>query len=100
MHMKIGCKALIAPLAAAALLASTSIWAAETTARTTTLKAGTPTLGLAELEQRISSQGLRVKEMKIKDLLLEVEAYDEQNREVELLIDRRSGEVLSREFDR
>lgn len=57
------------------------------------------TLSLTELEQRVSAEGIQIKEMKVRDLVLKVEGYDAQKREVEMLLDRRTGEVLSRRFD-
>lgn len=56
-------------------------------------------LSLAEIETRLSSQGLRIKEIEVKDKLLEVEAYDTQGREIELLVDRRIAEILSRKLE-
>jgi len=61
--------------------------------------AGAKTLSLAELESGLTAQGLKVTEMDIKDLLLEVEAYDANGKEIELVLDRRTGEILSRRFD-
>lgn len=56
-------------------------------------------LSVGEIESRLSAQGIKVKEIEIRDLLAEVEGYDAQGREVELVIDRRSGETLSHEYD-
>jgi hypothetical protein len=41
-----------------------------------------------------------VKEMEVHDKVLEVEGYDAQGREIDLIVDRRSGEILSRKLDR
>lgn len=57
------------------------------------------TLSLAELEHRVRSANVTVKEMKVKGLLFEVEGYDASDREVELMLDRRSGEILSQKID-
>lgn len=57
------------------------------------------TISLADLERVAQNQGIQVKEMKVRDLLLKVEGYDAQGRKVELYLDRRNGEVLSRQFD-
>lgn len=57
------------------------------------------TISLADLERVVQNQGIQVKEMKVRDLLLKVEGYDAQGRKVELMLDRRNGEVLSRQFD-
>jgi len=57
------------------------------------------TLTLDALEQRVTAQGIRVKEMKVRGLLLKVEGRDAQHRKVKLTLDRRTGEVLYRGFD-
>ena len=57
-------------------------------------------LSLGEIERRVTATGLRVTEMEVKDRIVEVEGRDASNREVELVMDRRSGEVLSRKLDR
>jgi len=54
-------------------------------------------LGMAELEQRGVSEGITVTEIEIKQRLAEVEGYDAQQRKVELVIDRQTGEILSRQ---
>lgn len=56
-------------------------------------------LSVGDIESRLSAQGLKVKEVEIRDLIAEVEAYDAQGREVELVIDRRSGETLTHKYD-
>jgi hypothetical protein len=56
-------------------------------------------LTLTEIEQILQREGIRVTELEVKDRVVEAEGYDAQNREVEVLVDRRSGEVLSRKFD-
>ena len=57
-------------------------------------------LTLTEIESKLVAQGIRVREMEVKDKVLEVEGDDAQGRKIELLVDRRSGEVLSRKHDR
>lgn len=57
-------------------------------------------LSLGEIESRLAAQGVKVKEIEVRDLLVEVEGYDAQGREVEIVIDRRSGETLSHRFDK
>lgn len=57
-------------------------------------------LSVADIESRLTAQGIKVKEIEIRDLIAEVEGYDAQGREVELIIDRRSGETLAHKFDR
>jgi hypothetical protein len=56
-------------------------------------------LDLCEIEQRVTATGVRVTEIKIKDRILEVEGRDASNREVDLVVDRRSGEILSHKLD-
>ncbi|WP_440224414.1 PepSY domain-containing protein [Dokdonella sp. MW10] len=55
------------------------------------------TLSLDEIERRVTAQGIQVKEIEIRDLLVEVEGHDAELRKVKLMIDRRSGEVLSQQ---
>lgn len=57
-------------------------------------------LDVGDIENHLVAQGIEVKEIEVRDLLAEVEGYDAQGREVELVIDRRSGETLSHEYDR
>ncbi|SRR5690554_2317071 len=56
-------------------------------------------LSLGEIESRLDQQGVKMKEIEIRDKVLEIEGYDEQGREIELVVDRRTGEILSRRFD-
>lgn len=56
-------------------------------------------LSAGDIESRLAAQGIKVKEIEIRDLLAEVEGYDAQGREIEVVIDRRSGETLSHRFD-
>lgn len=56
-------------------------------------------LSVGDIESRLTAQGIKVKEIEVRDLLAEVEGYDAQGREVELVIDRRSGELLSHKYD-
>lgn len=61
--------------------------------------AGKPVLSLSEIEALLQRQGIRVDELEVRDRVVEVEGRDESNREVEVIVDRRSGEILSRRFD-
>ena len=65
--------------------------------------AGAPTeramLSLTDIESRLKAQGLRTTEMEVRDRVLKVEARDANNREIDLLVDRRSGEILSRKVE-
>ncbi|HKU14868.1 MAG TPA: PepSY domain-containing protein [Steroidobacteraceae bacterium] len=57
-------------------------------------------LGLGDIESRLTALGIRIREIELRDLVVEVEGRDPQGRKVELLIDRRSGEILSQKPDR
>jgi len=87
--MNIRKKALL-PLLAASVLALGVAWAQQ--------PAPTPSnwLGMAELERIGSNEGFTVTEIETKQRLAEVEGYDAQQRKVKLLIDRQTGEILSR----
>lgn len=56
-------------------------------------------LSAGEIESRLTAQGIKVKEIEMKDLIAEVDGYDAQGREIDLIIDRRNGETLSHRFD-
>jgi hypothetical protein len=58
-----------------------------------------PNIGLNEIEALLQSQGIRVQELEVRDKVVEVEGRDANNREVEVIVDRRSGEILSQRFD-
>ena len=51
-------------------------------------------LSLGEIESRLTAQGITIKEIELRDLVVEIEGYDANGHEVELLVDRRSGEIL------
>jgi hypothetical protein len=57
-------------------------------------------LSLGDIESRLTAQGIQIREIEIKDLVVEVEGRDAQGRKIELLVDRRSGEILSQKLDR
>ena len=61
--------------------------------------ATTTMLSLTEIESRLTAQGIRMKEMEVHDKVLEVEGFDAQGRKIDLIVDRRNGEILSRKFD-
>ena len=56
-------------------------------------------LGLGQIEALLQRQGIHVKELEVRDNVVEVEGHDATNRKVEVTVDRRSGEILSRRFD-
>lgn len=56
-------------------------------------------LSAGEIESRLTAQGIKVKEIEMKDLIAEVDGYDAQGREIDLIIDRRNGETLSHRLD-
>ena len=57
-------------------------------------------LSLGDIETRLTAQGIKIREIELKDLVVEVEGRDANGRKVELLIDRRTGETLSQKLDR
>ena len=57
-------------------------------------------LSLGEIESRLTAQGITIREIELRDRVAEVEGRDTQGRKVELLIDRRTGEILSSKPDR
>ena len=57
-------------------------------------------LSLADLESRMLAQGISIREIELRDLVAEVEGRDASGRKIELLVDRRSGEILSRKIDK
>lgn len=57
-------------------------------------------LSLGDIESRLAAQGIKIQEIELRDLVVEVEGRDAQGRKVELLVDRRSGEILSQKLDR
>lgn len=57
-------------------------------------------LSLGEIESRLAAQGIKIKEIEVRDLLLEIEGYDAEGRRIELVVDRRTGETLSHKFDK
>ncbi len=58
-----------------------------------------PELTLSQIESRLSGQGFRVVEIERDDGLYEVKAFNDQNRCVELHLDRRSGAIIRSESD-
>jgi hypothetical protein len=56
-------------------------------------------MGLGEIESLLQRQGIRVQELEVRDSVVEAEGRDANNRKVEVIVDRRSGEILSRRFD-
>ena len=57
-------------------------------------------LSLGEIESRLTAEGITIREIELRDSVVEVEGRDAQGRKVELLVDRRNGEILSRKLDR
>lgn len=57
-------------------------------------------LSIADIESRMVAQGITIKEIELKDLVAEVEGRDATGQKVELLVDRRSGDILSRKVDK
>jgi uncharacterized membrane protein YkoI len=91
-------KSLLAAAAPAlALILAAAVHTPAQAAPTPATAAAGNVLSLDEIERRATAQGVQVKEIKLRDRLVEVEGRDADAQKVELLIDRRSGEVLSRE---
>jgi len=88
--MKISRKALIPLFAASALALGVAFAQQPGTA--------TPSnwLGMAELERIGVNEGFTVTEIETKQRLAEVEGYDAQSRKVKLVVDRQTGEILSK----
>ena len=59
-----------------------------------------PLLSLGDLESRMTAQGITIREIELRDRVAEIEGRDAQGRKIELLVDRRSGEILSQQPDR
>jgi hypothetical protein len=74
-----------------------TLLAATASAQTTTTN---PPLSLGDLEGRMTAQGITIREIELRDNVAEIEGHDAQGRKIELLVDRRSGEILSRKVDR
>lgn len=93
--------AIIAALAFAAQAGPASAQPAPvTSANTLTPIPAAKTLSYEELERRVTAQGLQITKAEVRGLLLKVTAYDDQHRKVKMMLDRRSGEVLSLEIKR
>jgi len=89
---------MMATVVALAGVAGASAWA-QTAPSTGVVNVPANVLSIGEIESRLTAQGIKVKEIEVRDLIAKVEGYDAQGREVDLVIDRRSGETLSHEFD-
>ena len=87
-------------VAAYAQVAPTTPTPEATTPAATAPASNEAMMSLTDIEQLLKGQGLRVTELEVKDRIVEVEAYDSSNREIDLIVDRRTGEILSRQFDR
>lgn len=89
-------------LPASALIAVAALTVSVPLALAQTTPASPPanSLTLAEIETRLASEGLTIHELEVRDRLVEVEAYDANGREIDLVIDRRTGEIVSRKLDR
>ena len=83
-------------LLCACLLGASGFSSAQTPAAT----APAEVLSLAEIESRVTAQGITILELEVRDLVVEVEGRDANGREVELLVDRRNGEILSRKVEK
>ena len=84
----------------AAVTCALSLLAIDAGAQTPPPAASAQTIGLGEIESRLAAQGITIHEIELHDRVAEVEGRDAQGRKVELLVDRRSGEILSQKPDR
>lgn len=89
-------KSLRPALAATLLIVAGGIAGAQTTAPATPANV----LSIADIESRMVAQGITIEEIELRDMVAEVDGHDANGREVELLVDRRSGEILSRKLDK
>lgn len=90
--------AVLAAVVAVAGVGGAAAWA-QTAGQERVVQVPANALSAGEIESRLTAQGIKVKEIKIRDLLAKVEGFDAQGREIEVVIDRRNGEMLSHEFD-
>lgn len=88
----------VAGVLAIAGLAATA-WAETAPSGNAKVEVPAGVLSVGDIETRLGAQGIKVKEVEIRDLIAEVEGYDAQGREVELVIDRRNGETLAHKYD-
>lgn len=97
-----GTKRALGLLAAVLVVAGSgaAVWAQTAVEEPAKVNVPANVLTVGEIEGRLSAQGIKVKEVEIRDLIAEVEGYDAQGREVELVIDRRTGETLAHKYDR
>ena len=90
---------MLATIVAIAGGAGAAAWAQSTPVEKTGVTIPAGVLSLADIESRLAAQGIKVKEIEVRDLLAEVEGYDAQGREIEVVIDRRNGEMLAHKYD-
>jgi hypothetical protein len=93
-HSKL--KSLRPAIAATLLIFAGGVALAQTTAPATSANV----LSIADIESRMVAQGITIEEIELRDMVAEVDGRDASGREVELLVDRRSGEILSRKLDK
>lgn len=84
----------------AAAACALSLFAIQVGAQAPSPAAAAKTIGLCEIESRLTAEGITIREIELRDAVAEVEGRDAQGRKVELLLDRRSGEILSQKPDR
>lgn len=80
------------------LALATALFGAAFAANAQTRAAHTEVLGFDELEQIAIAEGITPTKLEARDLLLKVEGFDADGRKVKLHLDRRTGDVLSREL--
>lgn len=82
----------------AALGCSLALLTSQAGAQETAKPAGV--LSLCDIESRLAAKGIQIRELELRDNTVEVDGRDAQGRKVELLMDRRSGEILEQKLDR
>lgn|GEM_PF-2419147 len=73
--------------------------AAQSPANNATAASNGTLLSLSQIESLLQAQGIRVHELEVRDRVVEAEGRDANNRKVEVIVDRRSGEILSNRRD-
>lgn len=101
MNMKALLKSRLLAVTASGIVAvaGASAVAAQTSPVPTASPTGTPMLSLTEIEAQLAAEGVKISDIELRDLVVEIEGHDAEGREIELVVDRRNGQTLSRRFD-
>ncbi|MBM0108112.1 PepSY domain-containing protein [Steroidobacter sp. S1-65] len=90
---------LIAAVASLAAVAGVGYAQTQQAAQEKLVEVPANALSAGDIESRLTAQGIKVKEIEIHDLIAEVDGYDAQGREIDVVVDRRNGEMLAHRFD-